>query len=157
MYEYCLNDPINRYDFSGLQDTYIIGELDLVGITGMEFGVGFVFDWDSPGESGVFFSYGFAAGGSVGVGIGGGYAPNDVEGTATTFDINTTFGVSSTVSSDKSGFNGVAVTVGPGGGASGAVTTTTTVSVNDFLNWLDKAYKETMLALYKLATPCPWR
>ena len=154
LYEYCGNDPVNKIDPSGLQDIYVFGEIDVVGITGGEGGLGIVIDLDNPGESGVFFSGGIAGGANVGAAVGVGYAPNDIEGTSTTFDINA-FGGSGTFSFDNNGFNGIALTVGPGGGASTAVTTTTSVTVNDFLDWLSNAYKETMHELYKWAVPCP--
>lgn len=154
LYEYCVNDPVNKIDLTGMQDVYFFGEIDVVGILGVEGGIGIVFDLDNPGESGVFFTGGVAGGANVGASVGVGYAPNDIEGTGTTFDINA-FGGSGTVSFDNNGFNGIALTVGPGGGASTAVTNTSSVTINDFLNWLKKAHKDVMRELYNWFKPCP--
>jgi hypothetical protein len=154
LYEYCVNDPVNKIDPKGLQDIYLFGEIDIVGITGGEGGLGIVLDIDNPGESGVFFTGGVAGGASTGIAAGIGYAPNDIEGAGTTFDINA-FGGSGTISFDNNGFNGIALTVGPGGGASAAVTNTSSVTINDFFNWLKKAHKEVIQELFKWSKPCP--
>lgn len=69
-------------------DIFVGGELDLVGIFGVELGGGFVLDLDTPLDSGIYVSVAISGGVNVGAGLGGGIAIGDIEGDTGTLDIN---------------------------------------------------------------------
>lgn len=128
-YAYASSNPISRIDPLGLADWFIGADIDLVGIMGFEGGFGFVLDTDDLLDSGFYVTAGNAYGANVGVGLGGGYACREIEGKAASFDVNA--GKFSLVPTfDEKGFNGGAVTLGPGIGVSGSTTITWTLSPN---------------------------
>jgi hypothetical protein len=127
------NNPINRKDPSGLFDVFGFVEGDLVGILGLEGGLGIVIDTDNIGESGFFRTRGGAGGANVGLSGGLGFAIRELEGVSINYDVNLKI-VSPTFSFDDKGFNGTALGVGPGVGASSSVTSTSTYSVNNFIS-----------------------
>ena len=86
-------------------DYYLFGEIDLVGIVGIEISVGIVVDSDKLTDSGIFATGGVATGVNVGVGVGVGYTRRDIEGHAENIDVNVAQG-SMTVSFDDKGYNG---------------------------------------------------
>ena len=132
-YAYVSNNPINRKDPSGLFDVFGFAEGDLVGILGIEGGLGIVIDTNNLGESGIFRTRGGAGGANVGLSGGLGFAIRELEGVSINYDVNLKL-VSPTFSFDDKGFNGAALGVGPGVGASSSVTSTSTYSVNDFIS-----------------------
>ena len=140
LYEYVVNDPINKLDLLGTQDIYIGLEGDLTGIFGIEAGIGIVVDMGNLSESGFYGTIGLSGGANVGVGIGAGFALRELEGTSLNLDINALQG-SGTISSDVNGFNGAFVSFGPGLGASSSVTTTGTFTFADIGKALKNAFR----------------
>ena len=143
-YVYVSNNPLKYVDPTGLFDLWVGGEVDLVGVSGIELGGGIVVDTDNPGESGFTGTAGFAGGANVGAGVGGGFAIRELEGDS--FNIDANLGdVSVTLSFDGQGFNGLAFSVGPGVGVSTSVTKTGTISiqkVKDFFTGIFKGEDE---------------
>jgi RHS repeat-associated protein len=136
---YAGNQPINRIDPLGLIDLFGYVEGDLVGILGIEGGVGFVVDTDDLLESGVFTTIGPAAGANVGASLGAGFALREIEGWSTNIDVNA-FGVSPVISFDDAGFNGAAVGLGPGKGMSISETYTSTYTIRDAIQDIKDLY-----------------
>ena len=120
-------------DPEGFDDIYLGVEGDLVKRTGGEFAVGIVFDTDTFGDSGFFFTAAPAAGTTVGIAINATFSLRDVEGVGGGADANLgPVPVSPTISFDAEGFNGFGLGVGPGTGASVSVTSTSTYTFGDF-------------------------
>lgn len=134
-YTYVRGNPVSRIDPLGLDDFFTTLDIDLTAGIGIEISVGSVLDTDNLGDSGYYFSIGESAGGNVGVGLGVGYACRDIEGKGVNVDLNAGK-VSPTVSFDDRGFNGGALTIGPGAGLSASKTRTWTLSVNSVLGAL---------------------
>ena len=132
LYVYCGNNPVLYMDPLGLLDLFIGVEGDLVGILGLEGGVGIVIDTDHLGDSGIFGTIGPAAGGNVGGAISGGIV-KEIEGWSYNFDANLGM-VSPVISMDSQGFNGISVGYGPGAGLSASATYTSTYSVKEMYN-----------------------
>ena len=127
------NNPINRIDPYGLFDLFGFVEGDVVGILGLEGGVGVVVDLNKLGESGVFATGAGAIGANLGIAAGGGFAIRDIEGVSYNLDINAGK-FSPTFSFDDEGFNGAALAVGPGMGASFSVSVTKSLTINDIID-----------------------
>lgn len=134
LWEAVSSDPVNRVDRAGLDDVFVAVEVDLVAITGFEFGGGLVLDTDDLLASGVFVNGGPRSGANVGAGVCAGWSPRDIDGWGTDFDTNSIPG-SPVILFDDAGFNGLALGVGPGKGASMSRTYTATYSVRDLIDW----------------------
>jgi RHS repeat-associated protein len=128
LYGYAHRDAMNRLDPNGLRDYFFGVEIDLIGFTGIEFGFGVVIDGDTWLDSGLFGTIGVGVGANVGIGIGGGFTCRDVEGTSFNIDVNAA-AYSGVVAFDNLGFNGLAISKGPGIGAAASVTETRTLSI----------------------------
>lgn len=123
----------------GNYDVFIGGDVDLVGIFGIELGGGLVFDIDTPLDSGIYITGGAAAGVNLGVGVVGGVViGGDLEGAAGGADINA--GPGSVIGAiGEDGGVMIGGGVGPGGGASvnaGETGTLCVQDVVDFFQWL---------------------
>lgn len=127
-YGYARSNPINRTDPTGEADFFVIGEADAVPLIGGEIEVHAVLDFDSNDESGIGVGGAFAAGLNLGVGAGVGGVMRDIEGRGYSLDANLG-AVSISVLFDDEGFNGLAVTAGPGVGGSAGVGESTTYTV----------------------------
>jgi len=117
-------------------DLFAFVELDSVTATGGEVSFGIVIDIDHPGESGIFISGGDGDGLNIGGALGAGFVFGDIEGSSFTIDINAKL-VSPTFIFNDSGFNGMALSYGPGLGCSVARPKTWTYTINDFLKMFD--------------------
>lgn len=109
-------------------DIFVGGEVDLVGIFGIELGGGIVLDLDTPLDFGIYVSVAISDGLNVGAGVGGGIAIGDIEGDTGTLDINAGPG-GATVGVGSDGSVIIGGTVGPGGGGSISVGPTGTLSI----------------------------
>jgi hypothetical protein len=120
-------------------DIFIGGEIDLVGIFGIELGGGIIIDLDTPFDSGIYLSTAVAGGLNVGVGVGGGVVINgDLEGRALALDGNI-LGGSGVIGVGEDGGVLVGGSVGPGigGSVSGGQTSSLSIqNVIDFFRWL---------------------
>ena len=120
-------------------ELFTILDLDLVPILGLEVAHGWVLNVGDLSQSGIWWGGGPAAGGNAGASIGIGFAPRGVEGAAGNLDANVpipgTLGVGITLTADAHGFNGGAVTYGPGGGASVSYTNSSKYTFADL--WAD--------------------
>jgi RHS repeat-associated protein len=130
---YVGNNPVMGVDPSGLVDLFGTVEGDLVGLLGIEGGLGVVIDLDDLGDSGFFRTRGGAGGANVGISAGVGFAIREIEGDSLNFDINAKV-VSPTISWDDQGFNGLTFGVGPGAGASSSFTNTSTYSIHNLIS-----------------------
>jgi hypothetical protein len=133
-----LPPTVMRFAAFGI-DIFVGGEIDLVGIFGIELGGGLVIDLDSPLDSGIFVSGGVGAGINVGAGVGGGLViGGDLEGEAVTLDVN--FGAGSGIGgmgSDGSVVVGGSYGPGIGGSVTGSSTGTLSIQdVIDFFAWI---------------------
>jgi RHS repeat-associated protein len=133
IYAYVGNDPVNLVDLSGLRDFFGGVEVDLVKFVGVEVGVGVVIDSDHPLQSGIYFSGGPSVGLNMGASVQFGVAARDIEGVGVSVDVNADV-VSPVVSRDDNDINSIAVGVGPGVGASFALSGTGTISVEKVIN-----------------------
>ena len=139
-YHYAGNNPVKYIDPDGNADYYLFGEIDLVGIVGIEISVGIVVDSDKLTDSGIFATGGVATGVNVGVGVGVGYTRRDIEGHAENIDVNVAQG-SMTVSFDDKGYNGLAGSYGAGVGVSTSSTETVTLSVENVVNFIQNIFE----------------
>ena len=136
---YAQNNPTNRIDPLGLIDIFGFVEVDAVPIRGLEGAFGFVIDTDNLGESGIFKTvpdalvHGLNFGFSAGLGV----AAREIEGQSQNFDLN--LGpISPTFSYDDQGLNSIAIGYGQGAGASGSVTYTNSITINDLLSFIKR-------------------
>jgi RHS repeat-associated protein len=141
LYGYVGGNPTHWVDPLGLFDAFILAEGDLVGIFGIEGGVGIVIDTDALGESGVFRTIGPAVGANAGAAIGGGFVKRDLEGWSYNIDANIKV-VSAGAIFDDFGWAGAFGGWGPGIGVSASATHTATYSVNDFIRDIQKLWKK---------------
>jgi len=107
----------------------------------VEGGAGFVIDFDNVwGESGAYGSLGPAVGKNLGAGAVLGFALRDIEGgfqSSGNLDINAGL-LGIVYMEDDLGFNGLALSIGPGGGASVSSTPTVTGTNEDVKSlWQD--------------------
>jgi len=109
-------------------DLYFFLELDLTGVTGVEPQIGYVIDLDNILESGLFTTVSVSAGVNVGGGVGLGYHSGDIEGKGIGGDVNMPGLGSVSGGSDLDGNPYVAVSAGPGCGASVNISVTNTWS-----------------------------
>jgi hypothetical protein len=109
-------------------DIFVGGEIDLVGIFGIELGDGIVIDLDTPLDSGIYISVGTSGGLNVGVGVGGGIAIGDIEGNTGTLDVNAGPG-SGVIGLGEDGSVVIGGSYGPGVGASVSYGPTGTLSI----------------------------
>jgi hypothetical protein len=109
-------------------DIFVGGEIDLVGIFGIELGGGIVIDLDTPLDSGIYVSLGASGGLNVGVGVGGGIAIGDIEGDTGTLDVNVGPG-SGVVGLGADGSVVIGGSYGPGVGGSVSYGPTGTLSI----------------------------
>jgi RHS repeat-associated protein len=140
LYVYVGDEPVNGVDLKGTVDVFRGLDLDLVGIVGVEVGVGVVFDTDHPLQSGIYVSGGPGSGASVGIAVQDGIVLRDIEGWGTSVDINAKL-VSPVLIMDDKGINGVAGGVGPGIGVSVSTTYTTTLSPEKVIGWVKALIK----------------
>jgi hypothetical protein len=118
-----------EYDLRGrLKEVWTDGALE--SSYRFKVGVGIALDTDNPGESGIYRTGGRAYGLNVGLGIGGGRCPREIEGIGGDIDSNAG-AASPQVLYDSLGTNGVAGSVGPGIGFSGGITRTETYTVEE--------------------------
>lgn len=122
----------------GAVDIFIGGEVDLVGIFGIELGGGIVIDLDTPLDSGIYLNATASAGINVGYGVVGGVVVGgDLEGKAGGVDFNV--GPAS-VMAGRGEDGGIMVGgAGPGIGGSAGLGETGTLSIQmviDFFKWL---------------------
>jgi RHS repeat-associated protein len=155
LFEYTVNDPVNRTDPFGLQTIFIAVQGDLTGIEGGQGAAGIVFNLGHPSQSGLFGSIGFAGGANVGIGVGGGFTLRDINGTSGNIDVNA-FDVSGTAMFDGTGFNGGTIAFGPGLGASTSITQTGTLTFGDIIGAFKNALRDLreMFGVPK-NKPCP--
>jgi RHS repeat-associated protein len=133
-YPYVRSNPVNRVDPEGEFDIFFGGEADVVGAKGLECSGGFVLDTDDLADSGLFFSWGPAAGANVGLGILGG-VQKELEGQALNLDVN--YGNTSVSASfNETGFNGISASYGTGLGLSISYTNTRTYTVRKAIAWI---------------------
>ncbi len=131
-YAYVGNNPVMWVDPEGLDDIFVGVEGDLVKGLGGEFAVGIVFDTDTLGDSGFFFTAAPAAGTTVGIAINATFSLRDIEGVGGGADANLgPVPVSPTISFDAEGFNGLGFGVGPGAGGSASISNTVTYTFAD--------------------------
>jgi RHS repeat-associated protein len=121
LYLYSRGDPVNRIDPNGLVDIFfqVEGEFAVPFLGGFDAAIGVVFDTDNFSESGIFSSFGAAAGLTIGISAGGGIV-DELEGHAGNIDINAGLASGSLIIAvDEEGIslNGFAVGYGPGAGA----------------------------------------
>lgn len=104
---------------------------------GIEVNLGYVYDSDTPLDSGVYFGAARSQGANVGVGAGLGYFCRDIEGEGAALDVNGgPIPVSVSPQLDDKGLNGATLTYGPGVGISGSTGKTWTLSINSILRTL---------------------
>jgi RHS repeat-associated protein len=130
-YAYAGSNPILRIDPKGLKDIYFPLEADVATPWGgIEASVGIVIDTDDwLHESGVFSSSGPAKGPNFGLGGGAGVA-EEIEGYVDSVDVDfALLSVSWPFEEDWRDARGVAVTIGPGAGASVSHTVTRTTTL----------------------------
>ncbi len=123
----------------GLIDIFGFVEVDAVPIRGLEGAFGFVIDTDNIGESGIFKTVPVAPveGLNAGISAGFGAALREIEGQSRNLDLN--LGpISPTFSYDERGLNSIALGYGQGAGASGSVTYTNSITINDLLSFLNR-------------------
>jgi len=143
-YAYVGNNPITRTDPIGLTDYFGIIETDIATPWGgIDAAVGIVVDTDNWLHSGLFSTGGPSYGISVGLGVGGGYA-EEIQGLAENLDANAAaISLTNAALPDpgerwdgSTPVTGLAVTVGPGGGAAVSLTQTDTLTVETIWNGL---------------------
>lgn len=136
-YAYVRGQPTIRADRFGLADYAFGFEFDFTIVGGPEFGLGIVFDSDSPLESGIYRSYsGDGFGLNVGMGIGGIYTEGDIEGRSEGYDISTPKGSLQYGWSCESGLPYYGMSFGPGIGLSRNSTTTKTYTARDWFDFV---------------------
>jgi len=127
------NTPATETKTSGLGTIIFQAEFDLVGLVGFEGGFGVAFNTNDWSQSGVFGTFGIAAGANLGISFGAGIAFRGVEGTAFNVDTNLSK-FSPTISYDSEGWNGFSIGVGPGIGLSTSITKTNIITTQEILN-----------------------
>jgi hypothetical protein len=119
---------------------WVLGvDVDVVMVGGLEFSGGYVLDTDRVTDSGFYGNKSAAVGLNGGAGGYAGFALRDIEGYGESIDVNTPFGFGFSIYIDSRGFNGGALSLGPGVGVSYAGGGTNTLTWNDiFSMWFSK-------------------
>ncbi len=147
LYGYVGNGPLGRIDPLGLAD-YFMG-LDFQAFwsnLGLEGGGGFVWDDDSPLDSGIYCYAGGGVGNALSLSVLIGMVQGDIEGQG--YNLNAGGAVGGTIMfDDKGNFNGGSVGAGVGGGWCATTTNTKTLTIRkvvqkvmDFFNWVGSAF-----------------
>jgi len=136
LYRYVRNEATMRVDPSGLFDIFLGVEGELVAIVGVAVSAGVVVDWDTPMESGIYFGTGPAYGISGGAAFTTGFMSTDIEGEATSLDINAEIGGISGMMDPSSSGHGGALPYGPGLGVCVSKETTVTATVQDAVGYI---------------------
>jgi len=132
-YAYVGGNPVRLIDPTGFVDITVGVEGDFVKYVGGEFAAGIVFDTDTPGDSGFFFTSAPAAGTTVGIAANATFSLRDIEGVGGGADANLgPVPVSPTISFDAEGFNGLGFGIGPGAGGSASISNTVTYTFGEF-------------------------
>lgn len=145
-YRYASGNPVNFIDLNGLWDIFVFGELDGVIGSGREVSGGLVYDTDTPMDSGIFVApadylvgpkaldpnaWGLNAGG----GLGGGFVWREIDGAGSSIDLNL-WKFSPSFLFDDQGFQGIAISLGPGMGVSYSEGGTSVLKIRDVADLL---------------------
>jgi hypothetical protein len=133
LYGFVRNNGVNRWDYLGMSELFFILDMDfIVGGTGYDVSGGIVIDYTNWGNSGLFAAVQQGVGANVGASFGFGHVQRTVEGDGYSMDVNMPV-ISPVLLFDAEGYNGYAVTFGPGAGAAVVAGETLTATVQDVI------------------------
>jgi RHS repeat-associated protein len=131
LYGFVGNNSVNKWDYLGLSELFFILDMDfIVGGTGYDVSGGIVIDYTNWGNSGFFAAVQQGVGANIGASVGFGHVHRTVEGDGYSLDVNMPL-ISPVLLFDAEGYNGYAVTFGPGAGAAVVAGETQTATVQD--------------------------